>query len=155
MDTIILNSKDGLQYLNTRYQVPSTEDIIDTPHFMLDGAPSTSEGIHHVYNLPSIKPATRYLHAAAGFPTKRTWLKAICNGSYLIWPLITVKNVNKCFPESDKTQQGHMRGQHQGVRSTKCKKNERPQGVQRILEGEKVSEKLQGNDTKDTKPIKK
>ena len=122
---------------------------------MLDGAPSTSEGIHHVYDLPSIKPAIRYLHAAADFPTKLTRLKAICNGSYLIWPLITVKNVNKLFPESDETQQGHMRGQIQEVGSTKPKKNERPQGVQIISEGEKLSEKLQGEDTKDTKPIKK
>ena len=104
---------------------------------MLEGAPSTSEGIHHVYDLPSIKPAIRCLHAAASFPTKRTWLKATHNGSYLTWPLITVKSVNKLFPEYDETQQGHMRGQHQGVRSTKPKKNEKPEGVQIILEGEK------------------
>ena len=48
-----------------------------------------------------------------------------------------------------------MQGQHQGVRSTKPKNNEKPQGVQIILEGEKVSDKFQGEDTKDTKPIKK
>ena len=98
IDTLIFNSKYQLQSLNKRYQVPTTADVIDTLHFMIDGAPSTSEGIHHVYDLPSIKPAIRYLHAAAGFPTKRTWLKAIRNGSYLSWPLITIKNVNKFFP---------------------------------------------------------
>ena len=41
------------------------------------------------------------------------------------------------------------------MRSTKPKKNEKPQGVQIILEGEKVSEKFQGEDTNDKKPIKK
>ena len=138
-DTIILNSKDRLQSLNTRYQVPTTEDVLDTLHFMLDGAPATSEGIHHLYDLLSIKPAIRYLHTAAGFPKKRTWLKSIRNGSYLTWLLITVKNVNKFFPESDEIQQGHMRGQRQGVRSNKPKKNDKPQGVQIILEGEKGS----------------
>ena len=74
-DTLILNSKDKLQSLNTSYQVPTTADIIDTLHFMSDGAPATFEGIRHVYDIPSIKPAIRYLHAATGFPTKRTWLK--------------------------------------------------------------------------------
>ena len=63
--------------------------------------------------------------------------------------------MKKFFPESDETQQGHMRGQLQGVRSTKPKKNEKPQGVQIVLEGEKLSEKFQGEDKKDTKPIKK
>ena len=48
-----------------------------------------------------------------------------------------------------------MWGQRQGVRSTKPKNNEKPQEVQIILEGEKLSEKFQGEDTKDTKPIKK
>ena len=48
-----------------------------------------------------------------------------------------------------------MRGQRQGVRSTKPKNNEKPQGVQITLDGEKGIEKFQGEDTKDTKPIKK
>ena len=58
---------------------------------------------------------------------KSTWLKAICNGSLLTWPLITVKNVNKFFPESDETKQEHMQSQRQVVRSTKPKINEKPQ----------------------------
>ena len=41
------------------------------------------------------------------------------------------------------------------MRSTKPKKNEKPQGVQIISEGENSSEKFQGEETKDTKPIKK
>jgi hypothetical protein len=58
----------------------------------------------------------------AGFPTKASWLKAIRKGNYLSWPLINVKNVAKYFPESKKTQKGHMHGQRQGVQSTKVAK---------------------------------
>ena len=35
-----------------------------------------------------------------------------------MWLLINVKNVHKHFLESEETQQGHMRSQRQGVRST-------------------------------------
>ena len=47
-DTIILDSEDGRQYIHALYQIPTTEDVMDTLHFMLDVAPSTSEGIYHV-----------------------------------------------------------------------------------------------------------
>ena len=77
------------------------------------------EYLHNVYELPSVEPTIWYLHDTAGFPTKTSWLKAICKGNYLSWPLINVKNVAKYFPESEETQKGHMRGQRQGVRSTR------------------------------------
>ena len=77
------------------------------------------EYLHNLYELPSIEPTIRYLHGAAGFPTKASWLKAICKGNYLSWPLINVKKVAEYFPESKETQKGHMRGQCQGVHSTR------------------------------------
>jgi hypothetical protein len=77
------------------------------------------EYIHNVYELPSLEPTIRYLHAAAGFPPKSTWLKAVQQGSYSTWPIINVKNVAKYFPESEETQMGHMQGQRQGVHSTR------------------------------------
>jgi hypothetical protein len=77
------------------------------------------EYLHNVYKLPSLEPTIRYLHAAAGFPPKATWLKAVCQGNYSTWPLINVKNVAKYFPESEETQMGHMQGQCQGVQSTR------------------------------------
>ena len=61
----------------------------------------------------------QYLHVAAGFPTKSTWLKSILNRNYITWLLITVKDVNRHFPESEETQKGHMRNQLQRLRSTK------------------------------------
>ena len=80
-----------------------------------------TDTIGNIYELPSIEKNIRYLHAAAGFPTKTTRLKAIRNRNYNTWPLLTVKNVNITFSESEETQQGHMRSQRQGVRSTKFK----------------------------------
>ena len=61
----------------------------------------------------------RYLHAAAGFPVKDTWLKAIKAGNYKTWPGITAENINKHFPDSVETLKGHMKKQRQNVRSTK------------------------------------
>ncbi len=48
------------------------------------------EAASNVYSLPSILQAIKYLHAAAGFPTKDTWVKAIKNGNYVSWPGLTV-----------------------------------------------------------------
>ena len=81
--------------------------------------PCPREHINNVYELPSIEQAVRYLHVAAGHPTKHTWLKAIARGNYNSWLLINVRNVRKHFPESEETQLGHMRGARQNVRSTR------------------------------------
>ncbi len=62
-----------------------------------------------MYSLPSISQVIRYLHAAAGFPTKDSWLKAIANGHYITWPGVTLNNVQKYFPESIETEKGHMK----------------------------------------------
>ena len=77
------------------------------------------ERANKVYDLPSISQTVRYLHAAAGFPTEETWIKAIKAGNFNTWPTITPSIVRRHFPESDKTQQGHMKRQQQGVRSTR------------------------------------
>ena len=50
---------------------------------------------------------------------KTTWIDAIEAGNYITWPGLTTTAVRKHFPESDETQQGHMKRQRQGVRSTK------------------------------------
>ena len=59
--------------------------------------PSAVEAINNFYKLPSIELEIRYLHGAAGFPTKSTWIKSIRKGNYLKWSLINVNNVNKKF----------------------------------------------------------
>jgi hypothetical protein len=61
-----------------------------------------------VYDLPSIEQAIKWMHAVCGYPVKSTWIKAIKAGNFVGWPLLTEKNVNKYYPESNETQQGHM-----------------------------------------------
>eukprot|EP00804_Cyclotella_cryptica_P006780 CCRYP_019524-RA/>CCRYP_019524-RA protein AED:0.42 eAED:0.37 QI:0/0/0/1/0/0/4/0/627 len=115
-DTLILDSKCRLQSTQPRYHVPTPTHIREHLQASLQ---CNTDHILNVYELPSIEQSIRYLHAAAGFPTKSTWLAAIRKGNYSTWPLITVKNVHKHFPQSEETQQGHMRNQRQGTRSTK------------------------------------
>eukprot|EP00804_Cyclotella_cryptica_P019415 CCRYP_006612-RA/>CCRYP_006612-RA protein AED:0.40 eAED:0.40 QI:0/-1/0/1/-1/1/1/0/326 len=115
-DTRILDSKCGLQSTQPRYHVPTPTHIREHLQASLQ---CNTDHILNVYELPSIEQSIRYLHSAAGFPTKSTWLAAICKGNYSTWPLITVKNVHKHFPQSEEMQQGHTRNQRQGTRSTK------------------------------------
>ena len=81
---------------------------------------SATDTASNVYSLPSTAQAIRFLHAAAGFPTKATWLKAIANGHYQSWPGLTSQAVRRHFPDDAlETQKGHMAKQRQNVRSTK------------------------------------
>ena len=75
--------------------------------------------INSAYKLPSTEQLIRYLHACAGYPTKETWVKAIRAGNYVSWPGLTIKKVNKYYPEMDETPKGRMIKVQQGVCSTK------------------------------------
>ena len=74
---------------------------------------------NNVYELPSIKAAVRFMHAVCGYPVKSTWLKAIRNNHYVGWPMLTVRNVEKHFPETVETPRGHLNKIPGGIRSTK------------------------------------
>ena len=71
------------------------------------------ERVNNVYNLPSTAQIIRFLHAAAGYPVKDTWIAAINAGNYSTWPGLTAKAVRRHFPESNETQKGHMMKQWQ------------------------------------------
>jgi hypothetical protein len=117
-DTLILDHPSGQNSLNSMYTIETNQ--ISRDHVALQICKNyCQEYLHNVYKLPSIEPTIWYLHGAAGFPTKASWLKAICKGNYLSWPLINVKKYAKYFPESEETQKGHMHSQRQGVCSTR------------------------------------
>ena len=65
--------------------------------------------------------AIRFLHAAAGFPVKATWIDTIQRGNYATWPTLSAEAVERHYPESDATTKGHLKKQRQNVRSTKIK----------------------------------
>jgi hypothetical protein len=62
-----------------------------------------------------------YYHAAMGFPPKETFLDAVSAGNYTTWPGLMTQLINKHFPDFNETQKGHMKGQRQGVQSTRQK----------------------------------
>ena len=95
------------------------------------------ESLNNVFDLPYMEQTIRYLHACAGFPTRRTWINAIKKGNYIGWPMLTVQNVNKYFPESTETVKGHMNHQCQGVRST----NRKPQEPEEIDSKSEIGKK--------------
>jgi hypothetical protein len=60
-----------------------------------------------VYELKKQPELVQYYHAAAGFPTKPTWLKAIKNMQFASWPGLTADAVNRHYPDSKETPKGH------------------------------------------------
>ena len=67
------------------------------------------------------------MHAAAGFPVKETWIRAVRAGNYTTWPGLSVKSIQKYCPyDAEETLKGHMRGQRQGFRSTKERREKEP-----------------------------
>jgi hypothetical protein len=72
-----------------------------------------------IFNLPNTRQSLLYHHALAGFPPKKTFLAPVRVGNYAMWPSLTTTLILKHFPDLDKIQNGHMKGQWKGVRSIK------------------------------------
>ena len=93
-DTLLLNRPTGTESLNTTHTVPNSARILQHIKTNCDDRPALEEAINNVYELTSTEPIICYLHGAAGFPTKATWLKVIRKGNYQSWPLVNSKSVN-------------------------------------------------------------
>ena len=89
------------------------------PSEFLPDRPQPTEAIHSVYEPMTQPELVRYLHAATGFPTKPTWIRAIQNKQFTSWPGLTVDAVRRHFPDADETHKGHGRRTPSGLRSTK------------------------------------
>ena len=107
-----------------------------------DPVSQQTESASNVYSLPMIGAVIRYLHAAAGFPVKDTWIQAIKNGHYISWPGVTVEAVNKHFPKSIETQKGHLKKQRQNVRSTKQQCSSEADALEKALAAQKYMVKV-------------
>ena len=73
------------------------------------------------YDLPSVEALIIFFHAAAGYPVRDTWLKAIKAGNYDSSPGLTYINATNYFPSADETIKCHMVQTCQGIQSTKPK----------------------------------
>ena len=60
--------------------------------------PLPNEAASNVYDLPSTEKMVKYLHAALGFPTKATIMKAIRSGWLIGWPGLTIEKCQRLFP---------------------------------------------------------
>ena len=99
--------------------IPSKDYNAKTILVSIPPLPKPKETIQNVYELRTQQEMVRYYHAAAGFPVKATWIKAIVNDQYASWPGLTVEAVERHFPESLETQKDQMRKQQAGTRFTK------------------------------------
>lgn len=94
---ILFDGTTGTESLNLLYSVPSTTNLLNQSENFIHERPSPLEAINYVYKIPIFDSALHYLHSAAGFTTKATWIKNIRMGNYFTWPLLTVNNFNN-FP---------------------------------------------------------
>ena len=101
-------------------QTRKTAKFKQSPTEILREAPPLpTQHINNVYELRAQPQLICYYHAAAGFPTQRTWIKAIANGHYQTWVGLTEAAVRRSFPESRETMKGHGRKIKMNLRSTK------------------------------------
>jgi hypothetical protein len=61
------------------------------------------------------------MHTICGYPVNSTWLKAIKAGNYVRWPMLTECNIQKYYPETTETANGHLNQTRKNVCSTKVK----------------------------------
>ena len=97
-----------------------TATVKKSPSQLLqDGPPPPTDKAFSAYTLKTKLELVRYFHTAAGFPTKPTWVKAIKNNNYEMWPGLTWEAASKYFPESIETWRGHGRKMQMNLRSIK------------------------------------
>ena len=74
---------------------------------------------YNAYQLRVLPQLIQYLHGAAGFIPKATWIEAINAGFYATWPGLTAAHVRRFLPDKcEETSLGHLKLIRQGLRST-------------------------------------
>ena len=72
------------------------------------------------YNQKNAKDLVKFLHACAGYPVIKTWIKAIKKGCYSSWPKLDrfkgPQWVAKHLSKSIITTMSHMKVTRQGIR---------------------------------------
>ncbi|KAL7534171.1 hypothetical protein ACHAWF_006436, partial [Thalassiosira exigua] len=111
----------GVRDSNGRYRIPLVQQRGQwQPRKPSKKAKSILRQANSVYDLPSTEQAIKWMHAVCGYPVKSTWLAAIEAGNFVGWPLLTVRNVKKYYPETTETPKGHMNQTRKNVRTTKA-----------------------------------
>ncbi len=78
-----------------------------------------TEQANIIFDLPSSHQSFLWYHASAGWPQKETFLLAAHHGNYTSWPKLTTTMIHRYMPDSEEMIKGHIKGQRQGIRSTR------------------------------------
>ena len=110
----------GIRDEQGRYRIPLVQQRGQwQPRRPSKKARKALSNANSVYDLPSTEQAIKWMHAVCGYPVKSTWMKAVAAGNYIGWPMLTVRNVNKYYPETNETAMGHLNQTRKNVRSTR------------------------------------
>jgi len=75
---------------------------------------------HPAYDATStLADLVQFLHAACYSPAPSTWIRAVQQGHFTTWPMLTAEAIRKHLPQSIPTAKGHMDQKRQNIRSTK------------------------------------
>jgi len=105
------------------------------------GTAAPPKAVNMIFDLPSARKTFLWYHVSGGFPTKANFIDSVCNGNYSTWLKLTVTLINKHFPDSTKTIKGHLKGQRQGILSTKQR------ALDKIIENEELRIKMEGENS--------
>ena len=94
------------------------------PSQTTDPQQETTLNAFSAYDLPSAEALVIYFHAAAGYPVRSTWLRAIEAGKFVSFPGLTLANAKRFCPSADKTIKGHLVQERQWTRSSRAKPQE-------------------------------
>ena len=83
----------------------------ESVNFVTINGEAINQASNNILELPTINLCIAYLYATLSFPTKCTWLAAICHGNFVRWSIITIKNINKYYPETKEMLKGHLNQQ--------------------------------------------
>jgi hypothetical protein len=122
----------GLWLIPLKTKTNSSDQNVNIAGDRASNIQGATERANAIFELPSTRQTILYHHALVGFPLKETFLNAVWAWNYATWPGLNIVALHKYFPDLDKMQKGHMKGQWQGIHSTKQR------ALDHLVESEKL-----------------
>jgi len=120
-DTVL----EGHQDLSRNLYIVPLEDSTPPPRAVSPMIDDPIVPCHNMaanaYGIQAVPVLIAYLHAAASFPAKETWLCAVEANFYSSWPGISPPRVRRHLTEPEPTTFGHLKLIRKNIRSTQPK----------------------------------
>jgi len=120
-DTVLEGHRDPSRNV---YIVP-LEDSPPPPRVVLPVIDDPIVPCHHTaakaYEIQAVQVLIAYLHAAARFSAKETWLRVVEANVYSSWPGISLPRLRRHLTEPEPTTFGHLKLIRKDIRSTQPK----------------------------------